>query len=118
MGVDKIGSLGKTPGKGSIVKLVDRNNDGKVDSHTEFARLDNPRGILAIGNQVFVLYTTFSEITKLATGMELASVRQNFCRAGGPIMQRMVSEWELTAGSILLWEILVFTMQLTARGRS
>lgn len=72
VGVDKIGSLGKTPGKGSIIKLVDRNNDGKVDSHTEFARLDNPRGILAIGNQVFVLYTTFSETTKLATGMELA----------------------------------------------
>ncbi|SKB40042.1 DUF7133 domain-containing protein [Daejeonella lutea] len=72
VGVDKIGSLGKTPGKGSIIKLVDSNNDGKVDSHTEFAAVDNPRGILALGNQVFVLYTTFSEETKLATGMDLA----------------------------------------------
>ncbi|MES2872805.1 MAG: HEAT repeat domain-containing protein [Bacteroidota bacterium] len=72
VGVDKIGSLGKTPGKGSIIKLIDSNNDGKVDSHTEFAMVDNPRGIIAIGDQVFVLYTTFSAETKLATGMELA----------------------------------------------
>ncbi|MEJ7692868.1 hypothetical protein [Daejeonella sp.] len=72
VGVDKIGSLGKTPGKGSIVKLIDSNNDGKVDSHIQFAAVDNPRGIIALGDQVFVLYTTFSEETKLATGMDLA----------------------------------------------
>lgn len=72
VGVDKIGSLGKTPGKGSIIKLIDSNNDGKVDSHTEFAAVDNPRGIIAMGDQVFVLYTTFSAETQKATGMELA----------------------------------------------
>lgn len=72
VGIDKIGSLGKTPGKGSIIKLTDSNNDGKVDSHTQFAMVDNPRGIIAIGDQVFVLYTTFSVETKLATGMDLA----------------------------------------------
>ena len=32
VGVDMMGSLGKAPGKGSIVKLVDSNNDGKVDA--------------------------------------------------------------------------------------
>src|SRR5690349_1661935 len=37
VGVDQIGSLGKTPGKGSIVRLVDSDNDGKVDAHTQFA---------------------------------------------------------------------------------
>ena len=71
VGVDKIGSLGKTPGKGSIIKLIDSDNDGKVDKHTEFAMVDNPRGIIALGDQVFVLHTTFSKETGLASGMDL-----------------------------------------------
>ncbi|WP_342085886.1 DUF7133 domain-containing protein [Dyadobacter sp. OTU695] len=71
VGVDMIGSLGKTPGKGSIVRLVDTDNDGKVDQHTTFAMLDNPRGIIAQGDQVFVLHTTFSKETGKASGMDL-----------------------------------------------
>ncbi|MCF0068897.1 c-type cytochrome [Dyadobacter sp. CY261] len=71
VGVDMIGSLGKTPGKGSIVRLVDTNNDGKVDQHTTFAMLDNPRGIISQGDQVFVLHTTFSQETGKASGMDL-----------------------------------------------
>lgn len=71
VGVDKIGSLGKTPGKGSIIKLIDSDNDGKVDKHTQFASVDNPRGIIAMGQQVFVLHTVFSPETRLATGMDL-----------------------------------------------
>ena len=34
VGVDQQGSLGKAPGRGSIVKLVDSDNDGKVDKHS------------------------------------------------------------------------------------
>jgi putative heme-binding domain-containing protein len=71
VGVDQIGSLGKTPGKGSIVKLIDSDNDGKVDKHTEFVKVDNPRGIIAIGDKVYVLHTTFSPETKRASGMDL-----------------------------------------------
>jgi putative heme-binding domain-containing protein len=71
VGVDMIGSLGKDPGKGSIIKLVDSNNDGKIDKHSVFAMADNPRGIIAKGDQVFVLHTTFSPETKIATGMDL-----------------------------------------------
>src|SRR5690554_2796851 len=44
VGVDMIGSLGKDPGKGSIVRLVDCNNDGIMDSFTEFARWIIPEG--------------------------------------------------------------------------
>jgi putative heme-binding domain-containing protein len=69
VGVDMMGSLGKEPGKGKIVKLVDCNNDGVVDSHTVFATPDNPRGILPIGDKVYVLHTTFSQFK--ATGMDL-----------------------------------------------
>lgn len=71
VGVDMIGSLGKTPGKGSIIKLYDTDNDGKVDKHTTFAMVDNPRGILPIGDKVYVLHTTFSKETGKATGMDL-----------------------------------------------
>ena len=71
VGVDKIGSLGKEMGQGAIIKLIDCNGDGIMDSYTEFARADNPRGILALGNQVFVLHTRFSEETKKAANMDL-----------------------------------------------
>jgi putative heme-binding domain-containing protein len=71
VGVDMIGSLGKKPGQGSIVKLVDTNNDGKMDTHSTFAMVDNPRGIIAQGHQVFVLHTVFSEETGIAEGMDL-----------------------------------------------
>ncbi|GAA4435288.1 hypothetical protein GCM10023188_27180 [Pontibacter saemangeumensis] len=71
VGVDMMGSLGKEPGKGSILKLVDSDNDGKVDRHTSFATVDNPRGIISLGNQVFVLHTTFSKETGKASGMDL-----------------------------------------------
>lgn len=71
VGVDMIGSLGKKPGNGRIVKLVDADNDGKVDAHTTFAVVDNPRGILSIGDQVFVLHTVFSKEKGIATGMDL-----------------------------------------------
>lgn len=71
VGVDMMGSLGKDPGKGRILKLVDRDNDGKMDQHTEFAVVDNPRGIIVMGQKVFVLHTTFSNETGKATGMAL-----------------------------------------------
>lgn len=71
VGVDMIGSLGKTPGKGRIVKLTDADKDGIADGHSIFAEVDNPRGILPIGDRVFVLYTTFSEETGIASGMDL-----------------------------------------------
>ena len=71
VGVDMIGSLGKDPGKGRVLKLVDKDNDGKMDEHIEFAVVDNPRGIMVLGSKVYVLHTTFSKETGKATGMSL-----------------------------------------------
>jgi putative heme-binding domain-containing protein len=71
VGVDMIGSLGKTPGKGRIVKLIDSDHNGKMDSHTVFAIVDNPRGIISLGDKVYVLHTTFSKETGKASGMDL-----------------------------------------------
>ncbi|MFT3702920.1 MAG: c-type cytochrome [Agriterribacter sp.] len=69
VGVDMMGSLGKAPGRGRIIKLVDCNNDGIVDAHTEYARVDNPRGIIALGDKLYVLHTVFTDT--LASGMDL-----------------------------------------------
>ncbi|MGV3587623.1 MAG: DUF7133 domain-containing protein [Adhaeribacter sp.] len=71
VGVDMQGSLGKKPNLGSIVRLVDTDNDGKVDKHTTFAKVNNPRGIIALGDKLYVLHAVFSEQTGLATGMDL-----------------------------------------------
>ena len=70
-GVDLNGSLGKGPGKGRIVKLIDSDKDGVADSHTEFAKIDNPRGLIALGDKLWVLYTAFGE-DGVSTGMNLA----------------------------------------------
>ena len=77
VGVDMMGSLGKEAGKGHILKLIDKDNDGKMDEHLVFADVDNPRGILVQGNKVFVLHTTFSKDTKEATGMNLVVFEDN-----------------------------------------
>ncbi len=69
VGVDMIGSLGKKPGQGRIVKLVDCNNDGIIDRHTEYATVDDPRGIVSVGDKLYVLHTVFTDT--LATGMAL-----------------------------------------------
>ncbi|WP_346319334.1 hypothetical protein [Chitinophaga sp. YIM B06452] len=86
VGVDMIGSLGKDPGKGRILKLTDSDNDGKMDGHSEFAVVDNPRGILVMGSRVYVLHTTFSKETGKATGMALVVFgdKDGDGRADGP----------------------------------
>ncbi|RYE22006.1 MAG: heme-binding protein, partial [Sphingobacteriales bacterium] len=70
VGIDLNGSLGKGQGRGKILKLIDNDNDGKPDVIIEFAPVDNPRGIIAIGDQVFVLHTAYDK-AGMATGMDL-----------------------------------------------
>ncbi|MBS4072030.1 MAG: HEAT repeat domain-containing protein [Algoriphagus sp.] len=70
VGVDMIGSLGKEPGKGKIVRLIDQDKDGVMDSHTIFAEVDNPRGIIAMGEKVYVLHTVFGT-DSIASNMDL-----------------------------------------------
>ncbi|MFT5495845.1 MAG: putative heme-binding domain-containing protein [Kiritimatiellia bacterium] len=56
VGVDKQGSLGKTPGMGKVVRCRDTDNDGKADQFTDFAVMDHPRGLVVIGHQLWVLH--------------------------------------------------------------
>lgn len=72
VGVDLLGSLGKGPGKGSVVRLVDKDHDGKADSHTVFAMIDNPRGLISMGDKLYVLHTVIPADTGILTGMHLS----------------------------------------------
>jgi len=69
-GIDLNGSLGKGPGKGRIVRLVDKDKDGVSDEHTVFAEIDNPRGLIAVGESLYVLHTAY-DVEGSATGMDL-----------------------------------------------
>ncbi len=72
VGVDLLGSLGKGAGKGSIVRLVDSDHDGKADSHTVYAIIDNPRGLISLGDKLYVLHTVIPAETGILSGMHLS----------------------------------------------
>ena len=72
VGVDLLGSLGKGPGKGRIMRLVDTDHDGVADKHTVYAEVDNPRGLISMGDKLFVLHTIIPADVKVLTGMNLS----------------------------------------------
>ncbi len=72
VGVDLLGSLGKGPGKGRIVRLVDTDQNGIADKHTVFAEIDNPRGLISFGDKLYVLHTVIPKDTGVLTGMHLS----------------------------------------------
>ncbi|MEP6948483.1 MAG: hypothetical protein ABI863_04390, partial [Ginsengibacter sp.] len=84
VGVDMIGSLGKKPGQGRIVKLVDCNNDGIVDRHTEYAKVDDPRGIVSVGDKLYVLHTVFTDTVATGMALEVYEDKDNDGFADGP----------------------------------
>jgi putative heme-binding domain-containing protein len=77
VGVDLLGSLGKGPGKGRIIRLRDTNNDGTADQHTVFAEIDNPRGLIAVGDKLYVLHTVIPKDKGIMTGMHLSLLTDN-----------------------------------------
>jgi putative membrane-bound dehydrogenase-like protein len=54
--VDEQGSLGRTPGGGRIVRLVDKDGDGKADSSTVYCKVDHPRGVVYRAGKVWVMH--------------------------------------------------------------
>jgi putative heme-binding domain-containing protein len=58
VGIDLQGSLGKKINMGKIKRLRDNNNDGVADEITDYVTIDNPRGIVSIGNRLIVLHCT------------------------------------------------------------
>ena len=63
-GIDQIGSLGKGAGFGRILRLTDQDNDGVSDGHTVYAEIDNPRGMISVGDKLYVLHTKWGDEKK------------------------------------------------------
>lgn len=59
IGVDENGSLGKVPGYGKVLRCLDADDDGKVDSVKVFAKMAHPRGIVWDAGTVWVLHPPF-----------------------------------------------------------
>jgi len=72
VGVDLLGSLGKGAGKGRIIRLTDTDQDGKADNHTVFAEIDNPRGLISMGDKLYVLHTVIPADTQILSGVNLS----------------------------------------------
>ena len=54
---DPNGSVGNERGRGRILRLVDKDDDGRADAVTDFVtKIDSPRGIVAEGDTVWVLH--------------------------------------------------------------
>ncbi len=54
--VDEQGSLGRTPGGGRILRCVDKDDDGKADSVTIYAKVDHPRGLVYRDGTLWVMH--------------------------------------------------------------
>ncbi|HYV35431.1 MAG TPA: PVC-type heme-binding CxxCH protein, partial [Gemmataceae bacterium] len=54
--VDEQGELGRNPGGGKVLKLVDTKGTGKADKVTEFAKVDHPRGLIYQNNTLWVMH--------------------------------------------------------------
>lgn len=54
--IDEMGSLGREKGRGRVVRLRDKDNDGKADEVLTVAKMDNPRGVWVDGNAMYVLH--------------------------------------------------------------
>ena len=62
VGVDEQGSLGKEPGKGKVLRLIDTDGDGKADRINEFARMDHPRGLFFDNHSLWVLHPPYLSV--------------------------------------------------------
>ncbi len=62
MAVDEQGSLGRTPGGGRVVRCIDSDGDGKADRVNVFARMEHPRGVVAVDDKVWVLHPPFLSV--------------------------------------------------------
>jgi len=74
--VDEQGSLGRTPGGGRILRCVDKNDDGKVDEVTVFAKVEHPRGVTYRDGQLWVMHPPTLSVFQDTDGDGVADVDQ------------------------------------------
>ncbi|HEV3143442.1 MAG TPA: CotH kinase family protein, partial [Gemmataceae bacterium] len=65
--VDEQGSIGRTPGGGKVLRLVDKDGDGKVDEFTVVAKMDHPRGLIYQDGKLWVLHAKTLTVYQLGS---------------------------------------------------
>jgi putative membrane-bound dehydrogenase-like protein len=66
--VDEQGSLGRTPGGGRVIRCIDEDGDGKADRVNVFAKMDHPRGVIALDGKVWVLHPPYLSVFRDRNG--------------------------------------------------
>jgi putative membrane-bound dehydrogenase-like protein len=60
--VDEQGSLGRTPGGGKVLRCLDKKGTGKAGEIKVFAKMEHPRGLIALGRSVWVLHPPYLSV--------------------------------------------------------
>ena len=81
--VDRNSSLQTDPEMGSILRLVDKDGDGRADEYTLFARLDSPRGAVFDGQTLFVTHPPFLSALRDTNGDGVADETRTLVRGLG-----------------------------------
>ena len=81
--VDRNSSLQADPGMGSVLRLVDRNNDGQADDYTVFAKMDSPRGAVFDGDTLYVTHPPHLTAYRDADGDGIAEESRTLVRGLG-----------------------------------
>ena len=104
--VDRNSSLQADPGMGSVLRLVDKNNDGQADEYTVFATMDSPRGAVFDGDTLFVVHPPSLTAYRDADGDGIAENRGRSSAGlasvsifAAPITRPTASRSASTAGS-------------------
>ncbi len=81
--VDRNSSLQTDPEMGSILRLVDRDKDGRADEYTVFAKMDSPRGAVFDGDTLYVTHPPFLSALRDRDGDGVADETRTLVRGLG-----------------------------------
>jgi putative heme-binding domain-containing protein len=81
--VDRNGSLQTDPNMGYVLRIVDKDQDGRADSYSVFATMDSPRGAVWDGETLYVSHPPFVTAHRDADGDGIADQRRTLVRGLG-----------------------------------
>jgi putative heme-binding domain-containing protein len=81
--VDRNGSLQADPGMGYVLRVVDKDQDGRADEYTVFATMDSPRGAVFDGDTLYVSHPPFVTAHRDTDGDGIADEQRTLVRGLG-----------------------------------
>jgi putative heme-binding domain-containing protein len=81
--VDRNGSLQADPGMGYVLRIVDRDQDGRADEYSVFATMDSPRGAVFDGETLYVSHPPFVTAHRDTNGDGIADEQRTLVRGLG-----------------------------------